>query len=157
MKRPWNLADLPIYSLATYNGQKVNMNICTYVSAVSMKPKRYMVAVYHNTQSLDNILKSKTAILQLLSKQHISLVNVLGKKSGKQYDKENYLARKKQIEIWNDKKVLSGCAGLMELEKLWSKEAGDHTMFLFDVKQFQTNDENVLMLDDLRAKRLIRI
>jgi flavin reductase (DIM6/NTAB) family NADH-FMN oxidoreductase RutF len=82
---------------------------------------------------------------------------MLGKKSGKQYDKENYLARKKQIEIWNDKKVLSGCAGIMELEKLWSKEAGDHTMFLFDVKQFQTNDENVLMLDDLRAKRLIRI
>jgi flavin reductase (DIM6/NTAB) family NADH-FMN oxidoreductase RutF len=157
MKRPWNLADLPIYSLATYNGQKVNMNICTYVSAVSMKPKRYMVAVYYNTQSLDNILKSKTAILQLLSKQHISLVNMLGKKSGKQYDKENYLARKKQLEIWNGQKVLANCAGLMEVEKLWSKEAGDHTMFLFDVKRFQTNHENILMLDDLREKGLVRI
>ncbi len=157
MKRPWNLADLPIYSLATYNGSKVNMNICTYVSAVSLKPKRYMVALYHNTQSLDNMHKSKTAILQLLGKQHIPLVNVLGKKRGKQYDKENYLARKKQIEIWNDKKVLSGCAGIMELEKRWSKEAGDHTMFLFDVKRFQTNHENVLMLDNLREKGLVRI
>jgi flavin reductase (DIM6/NTAB) family NADH-FMN oxidoreductase RutF len=157
MKRPWNLADLPIYSLATYDGQKVNMNICTYVSAVSMKPKRYMVAVYHNTQSLDNILKSKTAVLQLLGKQHILLVNVLGKKSGQRYDKQAYLIKKKQLEIWNDKKVLSGCAGLMEVEKLWSKEAGDHTMFLFDVKRFQTNHENVLMLDDLRERKLIRI
>jgi flavin reductase (DIM6/NTAB) family NADH-FMN oxidoreductase RutF len=157
MKRAWNLADLPIYSLATYDGQKVNMNICTYVSAVSMKPKRYMVAVYHNTQSLDNILKSKTAVLQLLGKEHISLVNVLGKKSGKQYDKENYLTRKKQLEIWNERKVLANCAGLMEVEKLWGKEAGDHTMFLFDVKRFQTNHENILMLDDLREKGLVRI
>jgi flavin reductase (DIM6/NTAB) family NADH-FMN oxidoreductase RutF len=157
MKRPWNLADLPIYSLATYDGEKVNMNICTYVSAVSMKPKRYMVAVYHDTQSLDNILKSKTAVLQLLGKEHISLVNVLGKKSGQLYDKQAYLIKKKQLEVWNDKKVLTSCAGLMELEKRWSKEAGDHTMFLFDVKRFQTNHKKVLMLDDLREKKLIRI
>jgi flavin reductase (DIM6/NTAB) family NADH-FMN oxidoreductase RutF len=157
MKRPWNLADLPIYSLATYDGQKVNMNICTYVSAVSMKPKRYMIAVYHNTQSLDNILKSKTAVLQLLGKEHISLVNVLGKKSGQLFDKQAYLIKKKQLGVWNDKKVLSGCAGLMEIEKLWSKEAGDHTMFLFDVKRFQTNHENILMLDDLREKGLVSI
>ena len=47
MTRPWNLLNLPVYSLATYQGEKVNMNICTYVSAVSMKPKQYMVAVYH--------------------------------------------------------------------------------------------------------------
>lgn len=116
-----------------------------------------MVAVYHTTQSLENILQSKTAILQLLSKQHLSLVNVLGKKSGKHYDKENYLARKKQLEIWNNKKVLPNCAGLMELEKRWSKDAGDHTLFLFDVKRFQTHHENVLMLDDLREKGLVRI
>ena len=95
MKRPWNLANIPVYSLATYDGQKVNMNICTYVSAVSMKPKRYIVAVYHQTKSLENILKSKTAVLQVLSKEHISLVNVLGKKSGLQY--ENKPISKKRI------------------------------------------------------------
>jgi flavin reductase (DIM6/NTAB) family NADH-FMN oxidoreductase RutF len=157
MKRPWNLADLPIYSFATYDGDKVNMNICTYVSAVSMKPKRYTVAVYQNTQSLDNIHKSKIAVLQLLGKQHISLVNVLGKKSGQRYDKQAYLIKKKQLESWNDKKVLTSCAGLMELEKIWSKEAGDHTLFLFDVKRFQTNHENILMMNDLREKGLVRI
>lgn len=157
MKRPWNLANIPVYSLATYDGDRMNMNICTYVSAVSMKPKRYMVAVYHNTQSLENILKSKTAILQILGKKHLSLVNVLGKKSGLRYDKQTYLTKKKCLETWNDKSVLTDCAGLMELEKLWSKDAGDHSMFLFDVKQFQTNHENVLMLDDLREKGLVRI
>ncbi len=157
MKRPWNLANIPVYSLATYEGQRVNMNICTYVSAVSMTPKRYMVAVYHQTKSLENILKGKTAILQLLGKQHISLVNVLGKKSGLRYDKESYLVKRKHIELWNDRKVLSQCAGLVELEKVWSKDAGDHVLFLFDVKRFQTNHENVLMLDDLREKKLVRI
>jgi flavin reductase (DIM6/NTAB) family NADH-FMN oxidoreductase RutF len=157
MKRPWNLANIPVYSLATYDGDSVNMNICTYVTAVSMKPKRYMVAVYHNTQSLENILKSKTAILQILGKQHVSLVNVLGKKSGLRYDKELYLNKKKCLEFWNDKKVLTECAGLVEVEKIWSKDAGDHTMFLFDVKRFQTNHEDVLMLDDLREKGLVRI
>ena len=40
MKRPWNIIDLPVYSLLSndVNGN-INMNICTYVSAVSMKPK----------------------------------------------------------------------------------------------------------------------
>ncbi len=157
MKRPWNLSNLPVYSLATYNGQRVNMNICTYVSAVSMKPKRYMLAVYHHTQSLQNILNSQIAVLQLLGKQHLSLVNVLGKKSGQYYNKETYLRKKKSLSVWNDKTVLTNCAGLMELEKIWSKDAGDHTMFLFDVKRFSTNHENVLMLDDLREKKLVRI
>lgn len=157
MKRPWNLPNIPVYSLATYDGRKVNMNICTYVSAVSMKPKRYMVAVYHETQSLQNIIISKTAILQVLGKQHVPLVNVLGKKSGLRYDKESYLNKKKCLELWNNRKVLTACAGLMELKKIWSKDAGDHTMFLFDVKRFQTNHENVLMLDDLREKGLVRI
>lgn len=157
MKRPWNLPNIPVYSLATYTGQKVNMNICTYVSAVSTKPKRYMIAVYRQTQSLQNVLHSKTAILQLLGKQHVSLVNALGKKSGFRYDKESYLTNKKWLGLWNDKKVLAQCAGLIEIEKIWSKDAGDHMMFLFDVKRFQTHHENILMLDDLREKKLLRI
>lgn len=133
------------------------MNICTYVTAVSMKPKRYMVAVYHNTQSLDNIIKSKIAVLQLLGKQHLSLVNTLGKKSGRYYDKETYLSKKKLLRGWKDKNVLTNCAGLMEVEKIWSKNAGDHTMFLFDVKDYQSNHESVLMLNDLREKKVVRI
>jgi flavin reductase (DIM6/NTAB) family NADH-FMN oxidoreductase RutF len=157
MNRPWNLSNIPVYSLATYQGDGVNMNICTYVSAVSMTPKRYLIAVYHQTKSLENISKSKTAVLQILGQQHVSLVNVLGKKSGLQYDKQNYLTKKKCLELWNDRAVLKNCAGLLELEKIWAKDVGDHTLFLFDVKRFQTNHEEVLMLDDLREKKLVRI
>ncbi len=157
MKRPWNLANFPVYSLATYAGGSVNMNICTYVSAVSMQPKRYMVAIYHNTQSLDNIQQSDTAVLQLLGRRHLALVNVLGKKSGKTYNKNKYLTKKKQLEVWNDMVVLSSCAAWVKLEKRWAKDAGDHTMFLFDVLAFKTNHQDLLMLDDLRDKKLVRI
>ena len=156
MKRPWNLSNLPVYSLATYDGGRVNMNICTYVSAVSMTPKRYMVAVYHNTQSILNTQKSNTAVLQLLSQQHLPLVNVLGKKSGKRYDKHSYLIKKKLVGTWEGMPVLSNCAAWVKLEKLWAKEAGDHTMYLFDVVAFKTNHEDVLTLDHLREKKLIR-
>ncbi len=157
MKRPWNIPNLPVYSLATYHEQKVNMNICTYVSAVSMNPKRYMVAVYHQTKSLFNIQQSNTAVLQLLNKDHVSLVNTLGKKSGYHYDKQSYLAKRKHIAKWEGLPVLTNCAAWMKLKTLWAKNAGDHTLFLFDVVTFKTNHENILTLDDLRERKLIRI
>lgn len=133
------------------------MNICTYVSAVSMRPKRYIVAVYHQTQSLQNMINSKRAVLQLLDKQHLSLVNTLGKKSGLDFDKEHYLKARKLLQVWNDRNVLSNCAALMEVEKIWRKDAGDHTLFLFDVVRYKTNRASVLMLDDLRKRKLVRM
>ena len=52
MKRPWNIIDLPVYSLLSndMNGN-INMNICTYVSAVSMKPKIYSIAIDFKTKT----------------------------------------------------------------------------------------------------------
>ena len=157
MKRPWNLPNLPIYSLATYCKGSLNMNICTYVSAVSMQPKRYLVAVYHHTQSMENLQRSNVAILQLLGKQYLPLINVLGKKSGKTYNKELYLTRKNELQQWHGLPVLSACAAWLKLKKRWSKEAGDHTLFLFDVTTYVTHHSNILMLDDLREKKLVRI
>ena len=43
MRRPWNRVDLPVYSVSSRLNDQHNMHICTYVSAVSMEPKRYMV------------------------------------------------------------------------------------------------------------------
>ena len=57
MRRPWNIINLPIYSLQTVDKDgKLNMNICTYVSVVSMKPKIYSVAVYYGTKKLTDPL-----------------------------------------------------------------------------------------------------
>ena len=82
VKRPWNIVDMPVYSLATYHKGQVNMNICTYVSAVSMKPKLFMVAIDYNTQTYQNLQENDTAVLQILHEDQQQLVPMLGKKSG---------------------------------------------------------------------------
>jgi len=99
MQRPWNIIDVPVYSLATYDNGIVNMNICTYVTGVSMKPKRYAIAIYEKTQTLKNLSANDNAVLQLLHHQQIKLVKVLGKKSGMDFDKQAYLSKKKQLII----------------------------------------------------------
>ena len=56
MKRPWNIIDLPIYSLQTTDKKgNINMNICTYVSAISIKPKMYSIAIDYNTKTFENL------------------------------------------------------------------------------------------------------
>ena len=158
MKRPWNLVNLPVYSIASKGSGGLNMNICTYVSAVSMKPKRYMVAIYHDTQTLENVNRSGHFILQLLQRDQYPLVNVLGKKSGKNYNKENYLRKKKELILWNQMEVLSHAAAWIELKVLKKINAGDHDLFLCDTLSFKVNTEkDILMLDELSRRKIIRI
>jgi flavin reductase (DIM6/NTAB) family NADH-FMN oxidoreductase RutF len=106
MRKPWNLPSYPVYSLITESAEEKNpqmeilkesprnMNIMTYVIPVSMSPKHYIIALYRDTQSLANWQVSHRGILQILSGEHASLVRVLGKKSGKSYDKMAYLRKK---------------------------------------------------------------
>ena len=86
MKRPRNIIDAAVYSLATYHNDTVNMNICTYVTAISMQPKLYAIAVYNHTKTLDNLIQSSSAVLQLLHKDQYKLVKMLGKKEMLQSD-----------------------------------------------------------------------
>ncbi len=93
MRKPWNLPSYPTYSLLTENTSEKNsqigmfsensknMNVMTYVIPVSMNPKHYIIALYHDTQSLENWQSTHRGILQILSPDHSSLVRVLGKKS----------------------------------------------------------------------------
>jgi flavin reductase (DIM6/NTAB) family NADH-FMN oxidoreductase RutF len=159
VKKPWNIANLPIYSLATYNEQgEVNMNICTYVSAVSMQPKRMMIAVYKGTKSLMNLDINKFAVLQLLHENQYGLVRVLGHKSGKSYNKANYLAKKNILTSWQNVAVLKEANAWMYLNLITTQDAGDHIMHLFDVSAHKTNsDQNYLDINFLREKKLIRI
>jgi hypothetical protein len=59
MKKARNLPAYPVYSLLTKDIKgAINMNIMTYIVPVSMKPKKYMIALYEGTKSLDNWLQS---------------------------------------------------------------------------------------------------
>jgi flavin reductase (DIM6/NTAB) family NADH-FMN oxidoreductase RutF len=158
MKKPWNLINTPIYSLATYNNNNVvNMNICTYVNAISMKPKKYAIAVYNDTQTLANIEQSEIAVLQLLSNEQYFLIKKLGQTSGINYNKQQYLTKKNLLELWQQHFVLKNTSARLLLKKEWSKQFGDHTLFVFDVLKYNAYNNNILMLNDLRERKLVRI
>ena len=83
MKRPWNIVNPAIYSLVTYDEKdNLNMNICSYVSAVSLKPKIYSIAVDYSTKTYENLKLNSFVVLQLLSKSHLKIIRKLGKTSG---------------------------------------------------------------------------
>lgn len=146
MKRPWNLVNSPVYSLATYGpDDSLNMNICTYVTPISLKPKLYAIAAYHGSQTLNLLQNSTQATLQFLTHNHLKLINPLGKRSGKAYDKQAYLEKKDWLTTWKDKKVLKKCAAYVLLNKLSYQSTGDHDLYLFEVAQSQSIPSSPLL------------
>jgi len=67
------------------------------------------------------MLQIKTVVLQVLGKQQLPLVHILGKKSCLNYDKHAHLKKKNSLKIWNNVTVHADCATLIELEKFYRK------------------------------------
>lgn len=156
-KKPWNRVNLPVYSVSS-KGHKPNMHICTYVTAVSMHPKRMMVAIYHNTQTLENIEQSGEFVLQLLACDQYSMVNLLGKQSGKNIDKIGRLQKRKLLTQWEGYPVLHQSLAVMHLKIINRMEAGDHCMYLCDVIAYKNlNEGTALTTEVLGEKGIIRI
>jgi len=158
MKRPWNIINPEIYSLVTYDEHdQLNMNICSYVSAVSLKPKLYLVAIDYNSKTYQNLKENSVVVLQLLSRSHLNIVRKLGKSSGKSYDKEKYLKSKEMLCYWRKNLVLKNVCALIELNKM--KEiniGGDHAIFTFSVSKFTTISEDcILTFKDLIDNKII--
>ncbi|HSR40049.1 MAG TPA: flavin reductase family protein, partial [Phnomibacter sp.] len=148
---------LPVYSVSS-KGEKENMHICTYVSAVSMTPKRMMVALYHDTQTLRNVELHPHFVLQLLSADQYRIVNQLGKLSGKTIDKIVRLEKRNLLSDWNGFKILKEVLAVMELKVINSMEAGDHKMFLCDVVAWKNlQDGTPLTTSFLHEKGIIRV
>ncbi len=157
MKRPWNIINSPIYSLMTTSGEDVNMNICTYVTAISMKPKLYMIGIDYKTKTYDNLINSDFAILQILSSTQTSLVKTLGKKSGHTYNKTNYLKKKQVLSQWNQQSILKDSAAVLQLTKTANYHInGDHEIFIFKVEKSKTfQEQDILMFQDLIDQKII--
>ena len=157
-KKPWNRINLHVYSISSRFGEAFNMNICTYTSAVSMKPKQIMVAIYYDTKTLEIVNNSSKFVLQLLAAAQYRIVDLLGKKSGYNIDKIIRLEKRKMISIWNGYKILKDALALIELEVIDTMQAGDHKLFLCNVIDYKNlNEGEVLTLNVLRDHRLIRI
>lgn len=157
-KKPWNRVNLPIYSISSKTAANSNMHIITYASQVSMQPKQFICGIYHGTQTLLNVEKSGEFILQLLSDTQYRLVDLLGKKSGKNIDKIQRLRKRDELMDWCDHDVLKNCLSLMHLKVINTMEGGDHKLFLCNVLSYKNiNEGSALTLDTLRDKNLIRI
>lgn len=134
------------------------MNIITYASAVSMQPKRMMVAIYHGTQTLINAETNPHFVLQLLAADQYNLVNQLGKQTGKTINKIQRLEKRKLLTDWNGFIILKDALAVMELQAINQMEGGDHRMFLCDVTAYKNlNDGEPLTTTILHEKGIIRI
>lgn len=158
-KKPWNRVDLPVYSISSTDGKnRFNMNIVTYITAVSMQPRRFMCGIYRGTQTLSFVKQHPHFVLQLLSAEQYRLVDLLGKKSGRQVDKMGRLQKRDLITDWNGFKVTKQALALLELRVINHISGGDHDCFLCELVAYKnTNDGTPLTLDVLRAKNMVRM
>lgn len=158
-KKPWNRVNLPVYSISSKNREEQhNMHMITYVTSISMQPKRIVCGVYRGTQTLDNLVESREFVLQLLSADQYKLTKILGKTSGKNQDKMPYLQKKQLVQPWQGFQVLTDALSVMQLRILQQFDGGDHVGFLCDVVQYKNlQPGEPLTLDILRAHQLIRI
>ena len=159
MRKIWNRPNQQVWSLSTINEQSVgNMNICTYVTSVSMEPKLLMVAVYHGTQTLKNLTQTKRALLQLLSEELAPVTRICGHTSGSKINKIKRLEKRYAIENFNQLPFFSQCAGYLELELTKLIDVGgDHDLALCKVTHAKNiSDKPLLTTDYLRASGFLR-
>jgi flavin reductase (DIM6/NTAB) family NADH-FMN oxidoreductase RutF len=168
--RAWNLAPLPVYSLAVYQPPAsslkpllCNLNICTYVTPISLRPKLYLIAIYRGTRTHDLITQHPQAplILHLLHIGQISLVPILAQRSGRRFEKVSYLQKKHWLTSWRGYPVLHASAAYILLKPLGiiqrTDHPGDHDLMLASVltTQSQSDPSHVLTTHHLIDKQII--
>ena len=157
-KKPWNRTNQPVYSCSSQSDDSGNMHILTYVTPISMKPKRYLCGIYHGTQTHELLNNSETFVLQLLGESQYNLVNLLGKQSGKKINKLARLEKRQLLTQWNNFPILKDALAVMLLNIIDRFDAGDHTAMLCDVVDYKNlNEGKPLTLDTLREHRIISI
>ncbi len=158
-KRPWNQTNLPVYSLATKDKLGIpNFNICTYVTAISLKPKLFAVAVYKGTKTLQNLTDNPDFCnLQVLGLDSLNVFQILGKKTGKKINKQHAIEKKGiEISTFKNAPLIPTAISVMNLSKVSSKEYGDHVLFIFKVESYKTlNQKPILYTQDLIERSLI--
>lgn len=159
MRKLWNRPDDAVWSLSTMSEKGVaNMNICTYVTAVSLEPKLMMVAVYKNTKTLENVSIGKTVLLQLLPQDLAPVVRVCGQMSGKKIDKISRLKKRYDLLEENALYYFSEAAGFMVLEvEQLIETCGDHDLMVGKVvKAKNLHDKDILTTTYLKTEKYIR-
>ncbi len=159
MRKIWNRPDLAVWSLVTIDEiGNANMNICTYVTAVSMDPKLMLVAVYHGTKTRSNIEIGGRVLLQLLGQEHAPLVRLLGHESGHTVDKIARLTKRHKLQYKDNLPYIASIPGylLAEVEQLFAT-TGDHDLAIVRVlTQKNLHDVPILTTNELRRRGYLR-
>ncbi len=159
MRKLWNRAEAAVWSLSTRSREGVpNMNICTYVTAISLEPKLIMVAVYKHTQTHENIIIGETVLLQLLSTELAPVVRICGRLSGKDVDKIARLKKRYELESEGDLWYLKDAAGFMELQvEQFIPTSGDHDLLVGRVSKAKNlQDRTILTTTYLKSNGYVR-
>ncbi|MEM9336913.1 MAG: flavin reductase [Patescibacteria group bacterium] len=159
MRKLWNRSNQAVWSVSTMDESgATNMNIATYVTAVSLEPKLMMVAVYKDTKTLENLKCSNRCLLQLLSIDLAPVVRVCGKFSGKKIDKIKRLQKRYEIREQSGLPYFALSAGYMEITIIdWLAIQGDHEIAVGEVTaHVNLNNNEVLTTNYLRKQRIIR-
>ncbi len=153
--KPWNRVDGPVYSLSTTHAGRGNLNICSYVTAISMKPKRFIIGVYKDTKTLENLEANPIGLLNYLAVEHANLVGLLGKKTGHKVDKIKALGDR--VEHAGDGLFkIMGSLAILRLKFLNRIDCGDHWAWLADVENYENISKGTfLTLDELKRQKLI--
>lgn len=134
MQQPWNKVPQVLYSLSTSSRDgKSNMNICSYAVPISMKPKKYMIALDPNSKTYDNFCKDWEGVLQVLSKDCKKYARPFEKKSWKNVNKlEKY---KKDTQTFRDYPVLNQAIAVLKVKmvKQVAIAESDHDLFIVEV------------------------
>lgn len=146
-RRHWNRVDEQVYSLYT-DKKSPNMNICTYVTPISLQPKAILIGIYKGTYTYDNI--GTRVLLQYLTKKQASLIRRLGYKNGP--NKINTL----ELLDYKGLMYLKDCFAVVELEVIERKKSLDHDILICKVLSHKNlNEEKPLTTSYLREKKII--
>ena len=158
-KRPWNRIDAAVYSICSQESpESFNMNIATYITAVSMQPKIFLCAIYEGTKTLSNVRVNPVFILQLLSDDQYKLVTLLGKQSGNKINKISRLRKRNELTKWKNFPVLKNSIAWMELKAVDVFQTGDHYCFVCEMIGYKNvNPGNALSLETLRQNKIISV
>lgn len=153
--KPWNRVDAPVYSLSTSHDGRGNLNICSYVTPISMKPKRYLIGVYKDTKTLDNLDANPIGLLNFLAEDHADLVRLLGKKSGHKIDKIKALGDRIE-HVGDGLYKINGALAIVRLKFLQRLDGGDHWAWLAHVENYENLKAGTfLSLEELKRQKII--
>jgi flavin reductase (DIM6/NTAB) family NADH-FMN oxidoreductase RutF len=156
--RPWNRVPQAVYSLSTTAEGCLNMNICTYVSPMTMEPKQFMLGIYHDTKTFDNLKQTGEGLLQILGTHQTRYINPLGKKSGFSFNKDVYLRKRSEFDPQAPHLAyLKDCLAYIHLVvKTWTPES-DHDLVFCQVRSWRNLSLGTpLTTMYLKEKKIIR-